>query len=413
MPKILISYRREESAAVAGRMSDRLVPAFGRKNVFLDVDTIEAGIDFVKTIEGALRDIDVLVVVMGRQWTTMTDEEGKRRLDRPDDYVRLEVVTALKRDIRVVPVLIDGASMPSVDELPADLASLAKRNAFALSDVSFHSDVSRLIESLRRRRTYSIVPPLVLSFYSQSLYRDVAQNWSGRGSLYLALLLALAWIPFFWESPAEIERFAQNEGRWLAEQLPRITVTDGVASTDVETPYFIRDLEGRIFAIIDMKGEFTPAALEQTGASVLLTRTQLVTKESRGTKRGTKVEDLSLSPDFWIDGPRLERWLQFAEKWLIFVAYPVFVLVSFVYRVILAHIFGAVGLLFAKALNVRMRYVPLVRLSAIGMTPAVLLAAVLEFFELRVPMRGLFGLVITAAYLFYAVRANTQAKTVT
>ena len=79
---------------------------------------------------------------------------------------------------------------------------------------------------------------------------------------------------------------------------------------------------------------------------------------------------------------------------------------------ILAHIFGAVGLLFAKALNLRMHYVPLVRLSAIGMTPAVLLETVREFFELGVPMRGLFGLAITAAYLFYAVRANTRVKTV-
>ncbi len=408
MLKILISYRREESAAVAGRLSDRLVQAFGRKNVFLDVDTIEAGADFVKTIERALRDIDVLVVVIGRRWTTMTDEGGKRRLDKLDDYVRLEVVTALKRDIRVVPVLIDGASMPSADELPTDLASLAERNAFALSDVSFHADVTRLIENLQRRRIYSIVHPLVLSFYSQLFYRDVAQNWSGRGALYLTLLLALAWIPFLWESQGEIERFVQNEGRWLAGQLPRITVTDGVASTDAKTPYFIRGPEGRIYAIIDMTGQFTPVAFEQTGAIMLLTRTQLATRESRGAK----VEDLSLLGDFWIDGPRLERWLQFAEKWLVFVAYPVCVLVSLIYRVILAHIFGAVGLFFARTLNLRMRYIPLVRLSAIGMTPAVLLETVREFFELGVPMRGLFGLAITAAYLFYAVRANTRVKTV-
>jgi hypothetical protein len=110
---IFISYRREETAPYARRLRDRLVQEFGQDQVFMGIDAIALGVDFVKAIEEAVAAVDVLICVMGPEWSTITDESGKRRLDDPNDFIRLEVATALKRDIQVIPVLVKRATLPS------------------------------------------------------------------------------------------------------------------------------------------------------------------------------------------------------------------------------------------------------------------------------------------------------------
>lgn len=150
MSGIFISYRREETAAYAGRLRDRLIQEFGADQVFMDVDTIDLGVDFTEVIENAVSDVDVLLCVMGSEWASLTDESGKRRVDDPADFVRVEVASALKRNIRVIPVLVKDAKMPSANQLPPDLSALVKRNALQLGDARFHSDVDLLVQSLRR-----------------------------------------------------------------------------------------------------------------------------------------------------------------------------------------------------------------------------------------------------------------------
>ena len=110
--RIFISYRREETAFPAGWLYDRLNDRFGEAQVFKDVDSITLGDDFVEVITRAVGSCDVLLAVIGGRWSTMTDETGKRRLDDPDDFVRLEIEAALARNVRVIPVLVDGARMP-------------------------------------------------------------------------------------------------------------------------------------------------------------------------------------------------------------------------------------------------------------------------------------------------------------
>jgi hypothetical protein len=143
MARIFISYRRDDTGGYAGRLFDRLSTHFGRGNIFMDVDTIEPGLDFVRAIERAVGSCDVLLALIGQQWSS-------RRLHNDQDFIRLEIATALKRDIRVIPLLIHGAPMPSVSDLPNDLRALTRRNALEISDVRFHSDVDRLIEVLDR-----------------------------------------------------------------------------------------------------------------------------------------------------------------------------------------------------------------------------------------------------------------------
>src|SRR6516165_7660967 len=110
--QIFISYRREENRWSARSLYDLLSTSFDRKQIFMDVDAILMGEDFVRAIETAVANCDVLIAVIGERWLTCTDEQGNRRLDDREDFVRIEIATALKRGIRVIPVLVDGASMP-------------------------------------------------------------------------------------------------------------------------------------------------------------------------------------------------------------------------------------------------------------------------------------------------------------
>jgi TIR domain len=147
--RIFLNYRREDSRADAGRLYDHLSQRFGPDNIFMDVDNIPPSHDFVEVIQNAVGSCDVLLAVIGRQWLTITDPQGQRRLDNPEDYVRLEIVTALERGICVIPVQVGGASMPRSTELPDVLQPFARRQAFVVGD-RFRPDVDRLIKELEK-----------------------------------------------------------------------------------------------------------------------------------------------------------------------------------------------------------------------------------------------------------------------
>jgi hypothetical protein len=148
MSCIFISYRREDSSGYAGRIYDRLCQHFGNDSVFMDVDGIQPGDDFVEVINRKVGSSDACVAVIGRQWATVKDQNGNRRLENPRDFVRLELAAALARNIRVIPVLVGGARMPSIEELPEPLAALSTRNAIELTDTAFQEMLPRLIHAL-------------------------------------------------------------------------------------------------------------------------------------------------------------------------------------------------------------------------------------------------------------------------
>jgi len=148
MPGIFISYRREDSIGHTGRLYDLLAKHFGKEQVFMDIDTIGPGENFAEVIEKTCNSCDVLLAIIGRSWINVRDPDGNRRLDNPDDFVRQEIVHALKKPIRVVPILVDGARMPDAKVLPDDMKPFALRNAWELNDMRFHHDVDQLIQAL-------------------------------------------------------------------------------------------------------------------------------------------------------------------------------------------------------------------------------------------------------------------------
>jgi hypothetical protein len=150
MTGIFISYRREDSGPYAGRLHDALVTHFGSDSVFFDIDTISPGEDFREVIQRTCSTCKVLLAIIGREWVTAQDKQGRLRLENKNDTLRVEIASALKNGLRVIPVLVGGAEMPDESALPEDLQALAYRNAWEVSDKRFHQDVKSLVDVLKR-----------------------------------------------------------------------------------------------------------------------------------------------------------------------------------------------------------------------------------------------------------------------
>lgn len=148
---VFLSYRRDDTADVCGRMYDALGKAFGKARLFRDVSSLRPGADFGDAIVGILPKCRATLVLIGPQWLSACDEDGNRRLDDPNDWVRAEIEMALNApDLYVVPVLVNGARMPRTEELPTSLQPLLRRHAAVIRrDPDFHDDVARLTQALR------------------------------------------------------------------------------------------------------------------------------------------------------------------------------------------------------------------------------------------------------------------------
>jgi hypothetical protein len=150
MATVFLSYRREDSRADAGRLYDHLCAHFGADHVFMDIDDIAAGENFVEKLKNTLNQSDLLLLVIGPRWQSVTDDEGRPRLNAPNDFVRLEVQSALERGIGLIPALVGGARMPARGELPSQLGDVVLYQAIEISDERFREDVDRLIAAIER-----------------------------------------------------------------------------------------------------------------------------------------------------------------------------------------------------------------------------------------------------------------------
>ena len=159
MSGIFISYRRDDSQAIAGRLFDRLAHRFGKASVFRDIDAIEPGARFAEVIAERIGACDTLIALIGNGWLDAKDGQGRRRLDLPTDFVRMEIAEALAQGKLVIPALIEGTAMPARDALPAEISALADRNALPVSDSRFDFDVGRLVSVIDKAIAPQVASP--------------------------------------------------------------------------------------------------------------------------------------------------------------------------------------------------------------------------------------------------------------
>jgi hypothetical protein len=199
MGSIFVSYRREGGSGFAGRIEADLQRRFGPGEVFRDVDDLASGEDFVQGLERALQSCRVLIVVISKSWLTATVGSGVRRLDDPRDFVRQEIGAALRRDVQVIPVLVEGARMPSEADLPDELKPLARRQAHEIADSRWDYDVGRLADNIEatlgagarrgpragRRRLVLVAVAIVLAATAAAgwLYQSRPPNLDGNWDL--------------------------------------------------------------------------------------------------------------------------------------------------------------------------------------------------------------------------------------
>jgi TIR domain len=218
MSGIFISYRRSDSAPHAGRLHDRLCDYFGADNVFMDVDDIRPGADFVSLIGEKVASCDALIAVIGKGWLARNEDNGKSRLHDLTDFVRLEVEHALQRDILLIPALVEGAEMPRAEDLPAPLSELSQRQAVELSDKDFQRGVDKIIAALEKfpalRQLRTKNDPREKSTNASTVRRR--RSW-GAPVAILIVMLFLAWQWSAGQKKETVQPAAENfAGAWEA-----------------------------------------------------------------------------------------------------------------------------------------------------------------------------------------------------
>lgn len=254
-------------------------------------------------------------------------------------------------------------------------------------------------------RVYSFLHALYLSFFSRDLYRDVGRRWPGVGLLYLLFLLAIAWLPLMFKLHFDFGRKLQQLAPQLVKDLPRISVTKGVVDTDPPGRHEIKDPDtGKTFAIIDASIESINLD-ELPDDVIILTRSKFIMKQS--DRRQTRIQDLSSVENFSMDRNDAERWLRAAGRWMAVLLYPFMLLGSYVYRIVQLLFYALIGLALARG---AVPYPKLMRLTAVAVTPAVLVDTLVGLTPLEIPLWWLICFLVAMFYLDFALRALREPE---
>src|SRR5262245_2095598 len=268
-PRIFISYRRDDAAGDAGRLADHLHRRFGKDRVFLDIDTIDPGTDFVRVLHDSLQETAAVLVVIGPRWTSVRNADGSPRLESASDFVRLEVEAALGRSIPVVPVLVQGAKMPDAKDLPSSLATLVTRQAATLDHAEFHDDAERLCDRLAA----------MIGVQTPSRWSTMRRWWPAAAVAVVALGLA-AYVVAGGMDRGPVEDPAIRERTRNAESL--------VATADAQRR---RNQYADALATLTRAGEMAPssASIRNAREDTAMEWIREIRVEGEGTKLGTAI----------------------------------------------------------------------------------------------------------------------------
>ena len=255
---------------------------------------------------------------------------------------------------------------------------------------------------------YSYIYSLYYSFYSRSFYQDVARAWKGLGFGYLLFVLCILWIPETSRIHSEVMEYISAEAPQYVKQVPVITIAKGKVSIKEPVPYFINVPEKNTpFAIIDPSGRTT--SLDKTGASVLLTDSQLIIKNSSSKSRALDLTGV----DLVVDQKVINGWLETFDELFPIILFPFVLLSSFLFHVLQALLSAGIGTLFVKRFHTNINYKALVRLSAVSFTPAIALQTMHALLDIPFPFRTPISFLISLGYLYYAVGSNSETSTST
>lgn len=252
--RIFISYRRDDSAGFARAIGDALGQRFGRDRIWLDVDDIGAGQAFDAEIERAVGAASVLLVLIGRRWAGPVEGSALRRIDDPQDFVRHEVETGLARGMALIPLLLDGAAMPTEHELPESLSALARRQALPIDNARFDADIARLEAVLRKALAQRIEPDgswrrlLLIGGVAIALLAGGGYGWRRSQARPPVNGNWTAAVSYDWPNANYIERFAfDGDGPELFGKASFLradrAIVDGRVDTDGNLVFTIRTQE--------------------------------------------------------------------------------------------------------------------------------------------------------------------------
>lgn len=255
-------------------------------------------------------------------------------------------------------------------------------------------------------RKYSILHIPALSFFSKDLYRDIGLNWRGTCLGYLLLLLAVCWIPGILMMHLSLSEFVKNEAPKLISQVPTFTIKDGIASIDEPQPYYIMVPDSNeVFVIIDTTGTVTSPA--DSNAYALITQTEIIYRENDIQTRTLSFADIK---DFTLDQAKLSKWIDTFRKISVPVMYPFVLAFSYVYRIIQALIYAAIGLLFAQSFRKKIEYPAMLRLAVTAVTPAIIINTIATLAGVVGCGIWLLYMAIALAYLAFGVKAVSAAQ---
>jgi len=251
-------------------------------------------------------------------------------------------------------------------------------------------------------RRYTLLHPLVLSFFSRRLYGDVIGSWRGFGMAYLLMLLSLTTIPGVMRLSHSFSDFVAAEAPGIVVQIPDMTIREGRLLTDVAQPYYIRDgATGKPLIIIDTGGSVS--ALESTPAIVLVTGTQVIFRQSGGSHR---ILDLADFGDMTIDRRAVFGWLEAADRLFPFTLYPLTLAFSLVFHAAVALLLGTAAAALARVSGTGAGLKRMIRLAAVSMTPSVIIGAVFAALDMRLPYAVPLSIAVSAGYMLFGVKAR-------
>jgi hypothetical protein len=251
---------------------------------------------------------------------------------------------------------------------------------------------------------YSIFHPLYMSFFSRSLYQDVAGNWKGFCFTYLLIVLVLNLAPDMVRLHARVTDFLIEEAPMVVRQVPTITISEGNASIKEPVPYTIQAPWSKLpFAVIDTSDR--PPAMENIKATVVLTKTKLAVREDESDLRSL---DLSRIHNLVIDSNLIFHWLEIFKDYFIFAVYIFALFFAFLYYLVQILMCASIGMIFAKMFNLELPARVLIRLSVIAFTPPLVLQTAHSLLEVDFPYGSVITFILAVCYLYFAVGSCSE-----